>query len=125
MLVWSSRLRAAGRVGECPLVAVAGDEARTPSDRALAAAAAWALAKDPRAAAAIADIVEHLGAVDRLPLQQLAPDLVDPLPAYYLHPRPEILALIPGNAASVLELGCAAGILGHTVKARQNCRYTG
>jgi SAM-dependent methyltransferase len=59
------------------------------------------------------------------PLQKLAPDLVDPLPAYYLHPRPEILALIPADATDLLELGCAAGLLGQTVKARQPCRYVG
>jgi len=125
MLEWSARLRSAGRAAECPLVTVACDEERTLADRALAAATAWAMAKDARAAAAVTDIVDRLNALERLPLQRLAPDLVDPLPAYYLHPRPEILALIPGAAANLLELGCAAGVLGSTVKLRQRCRYVG
>ena len=40
-------------------------------------------------------------------------------------PDPKILERIPLDATSLLELGCAAGILGQTVKARQKCRYVG
>jgi 2-polyprenyl-3-methyl-5-hydroxy-6-metoxy-1,4-benzoquinol methylase len=89
------------------------------------AGSAWALARDPRAAAIIAELLDRLGALERQAVQQLAPDLVDPLPPYFLHARPEILERIPLSASNLLELGCAAGILGQTVKARQQCRYVG
>jgi hypothetical protein len=48
-LEWSSRLRAAGLVGACPLVALASDASRTSRDRVLAAAVALELYADERA----------------------------------------------------------------------------
>lgn len=44
---------------------------------------------------------------------------------YYAHARPEVLALVPETAREVLDLGCGAGMLGATLKERQECRVTG
>lgn len=44
---------------------------------------------------------------------------------YYKCERPEILALVPWNAAHVLELGCAEGGLGQSIKQRQSARVVG
>ena len=41
--------------------------------------------------------------------------------AYFRFARPEILELIPKDAKKVLDLGCGAGILGKTLKERQDC----
>jgi 2-polyprenyl-3-methyl-5-hydroxy-6-metoxy-1,4-benzoquinol methylase len=125
MLEWSSRLRGASRSHQCPLVAVANDDTRPDLERAIAAGSVWALARDPRAAAVIAVLTDRLGVLDRLAVQKLAPDLVPALPTYFLHARPEVLERIPVSASNVLELGCAAGVLGLTVKSRQRCRYVG
>jgi 2-polyprenyl-3-methyl-5-hydroxy-6-metoxy-1,4-benzoquinol methylase len=54
-------------------------------------------------------------------------------PGAYVHrwtrlrsqPRTDLLPLIPANAANILEFGCAEGVLGEAVKARQNCRFAG
>jgi 2-polyprenyl-3-methyl-5-hydroxy-6-metoxy-1,4-benzoquinol methylase len=40
-------------------------------------------------------------------------------------PRADLLPRIPTNATSILEFGCAEGLLGQTVKARQDCRFVG
>jgi 2-polyprenyl-3-methyl-5-hydroxy-6-metoxy-1,4-benzoquinol methylase len=40
-------------------------------------------------------------------------------------PRTDLLPMIPGNATNILEFGCAEGVLGEAVKARQNCRFVG
>jgi 2-polyprenyl-3-methyl-5-hydroxy-6-metoxy-1,4-benzoquinol methylase len=125
MIEWSTRLRSAGRSPECPLMTIANDSARSLNDQVVAAGSAWQHFRDPRAATAMASLVGKLGALERLTAQQLAPDLVEALPGYYLHARPEILERIPVTASSLLELGCAAGVLGQTVKARQKCRYVG
>jgi O-antigen biosynthesis protein len=45
--------------------------------------------------------------------------------SYFEHARPEILALIPRSARAVLDVGCGAGRLGVTLKARQECTVVG
>src|SRR5260221_3896134 len=40
-------------------------------------------------------------------------------------PRADLLPRIPTHATSILEFGCAEGLLGQTVKARQDCRFVG
>jgi 2-polyprenyl-3-methyl-5-hydroxy-6-metoxy-1,4-benzoquinol methylase len=40
-------------------------------------------------------------------------------------PRTDLLPRIPAAAHSILEFGCAEGLIGATVKARQACRYVG
>jgi 2-polyprenyl-3-methyl-5-hydroxy-6-metoxy-1,4-benzoquinol methylase len=49
----------------------------------------------------------------------------DPDPGYYEFARPELLALIPGAARRVLDVGCGAGRLGEALKARQPVRVVG
>lgn len=44
---------------------------------------------------------------------------------YFDLKRPEILALIPGTAETVLDLGCGTGALGKALKERQSCHVTG
>lgn len=44
---------------------------------------------------------------------------------YYGYLRPELLALVPGTARSILEIGCGAGRLGAALKDRQPCQITG
>ena len=46
-------------------------------------------------------------------------------PSYFGHGRPEILALVPGTARSVLDIGCGAGRLGKAIKARQQAEVVG
>lgn len=45
--------------------------------------------------------------------------------AYFDHSRPELLERIPQSAARVLDVGCAAGRLGETLKRRQTCQVWG
>ena len=45
--------------------------------------------------------------------------------SYFDFARPEILALIPATAATVLEIGCGHGRLGEALKARQPCEVIG
>lgn len=40
-------------------------------------------------------------------------------------PRTDLLPLIPTTAHNILEFGCAEGLLGETIKARQACRFVG
>lgn len=47
------------------------------------------------------------------------------LPRYYRFARPEVQALVPLTARSILDVGCAAGRLGEGLKRRQPCRVTG
>jgi GT2 family glycosyltransferase/SAM-dependent methyltransferase len=57
------------------------------------------------------------------PLQEtgrLGPD-----PHYFEFARPEILALIPNDARTILDIGCGAGQLGRALKARQDCNVYG
>jgi O-antigen biosynthesis protein len=46
-------------------------------------------------------------------------------PVYFGHARPEVLALVPATARSVLDIGCGAGRLGEALKARQETRVVG
>lgn len=39
--------------------------------------------------------------------------------SYYSHARPDVLALVPTSAQTVLDVGCGAGELGAAIKARQ------
>ena len=45
--------------------------------------------------------------------------------SYFDFDRPELLALIPPTAATVLEVGCGRGRLGASLKARQTCKVIG
>jgi GT2 family glycosyltransferase/tetratricopeptide (TPR) repeat protein/2-polyprenyl-3-methyl-5-hydroxy-6-metoxy-1,4-benzoquinol methylase len=58
--------------------------------------------------------------------------ITDPVPppgprdrSYFEHARPELLALIPHSARTVLDIGCGAGRLGEALKARQECEVVG
>lgn len=44
---------------------------------------------------------------------------------YYRHARQEILDLVPTSAGRILDVGCATGVLGKLLKARQRCHVTG
>src|SRR5438445_2717310 len=44
---------------------------------------------------------------------------------YYEHERPEILELVPANAARVLDVGCGSGRLGEQIKRRQGATVYG
>jgi len=46
-------------------------------------------------------------------------------PAYFEFDRPEILELVPESARRVLDIGCGAGRLGASIKARQQCEVVG
>jgi GT2 family glycosyltransferase/tetratricopeptide (TPR) repeat protein/2-polyprenyl-3-methyl-5-hydroxy-6-metoxy-1,4-benzoquinol methylase len=46
-------------------------------------------------------------------------------PFYYGHARPEVVALIPETARTVLDVGCGAGRLGEALKARQQVQVVG
>jgi tetratricopeptide (TPR) repeat protein len=80
-LVWSSRLRARGLAGACPLVAMAGDEALHPRIRILAGAAAFGTFGER---AVVNAVHEARGRLDRPDLEQsteeinrLAPGLLE------------------------------------------------
>lgn len=45
--------------------------------------------------------------------------------SYHGHARPELMALIPPTAGSVLDIGCGAGALGAALRERQGCRVVG
>ncbi|MBA7662088.1 Trans-aconitate 2-methyltransferase [subsurface metagenome] len=47
------------------------------------------------------------------------------IPPYYNFPRPEIQALVPREAKTILDLGCASGRLGAELKKRQDCAVHG
>ncbi|QDT40357.1 SPBc2 prophage-derived glycosyltransferase SunS [Gimesia alba] len=44
---------------------------------------------------------------------------------YFEFPRPEVVALIPSTAQSILDLGCGTGRLGESLKQRQSAQVTG
>ncbi len=76
-LEWSARLREAGLPDRCPLVALAANPARTPRDRAIAAAVALEMFADGRATEPLADALEAVPEADgtavRDELRVLAP----------------------------------------------------
>jgi methionine biosynthesis protein MetW len=43
----------------------------------------------------------------------------------YENPRPEVQAVVPLEASTVLDLGCSSGALGAALRARQPCAVTG
>jgi 2-polyprenyl-3-methyl-5-hydroxy-6-metoxy-1,4-benzoquinol methylase len=43
----------------------------------------------------------------------------------YENPRPEVQALVPRSASTILDLGCSSGALGAALRARQPCAVTG
>jgi 2-polyprenyl-3-methyl-5-hydroxy-6-metoxy-1,4-benzoquinol methylase len=44
---------------------------------------------------------------------------------YYAQPRQDVLGLVPAQARRILDIGCAGGLLGAGLKARQPCHVTG
>ncbi|MCL5065002.1 MAG: methyltransferase domain-containing protein [Firmicutes bacterium] len=44
---------------------------------------------------------------------------------YFRHVRQELLAIIPPQSHSILDIGCATGKLGEAIKSRQLCHVTG
>jgi O-antigen biosynthesis protein len=45
--------------------------------------------------------------------------------AYFEYARPEVVALVPTEAARILDIGCAAGALGAGLKKRNSCEVWG
>jgi 2-polyprenyl-3-methyl-5-hydroxy-6-metoxy-1,4-benzoquinol methylase len=45
--------------------------------------------------------------------------------SYYAQPRDDVLSFVPSDAARILDIGCAAGLVGANIKARQACHVTG
>ncbi len=43
----------------------------------------------------------------------------------YENPRPEVQAIVPLQASTILDLGCASGALGAALRTRQPCTVTG
>jgi len=50
---------------------------------------------------------------------------MDVLAAAYENPRPELQVRVPTTARRILDLGCASGALGASLKARQACTVVG
>lgn len=44
---------------------------------------------------------------------------------YFRYPRADVVALVPAWCQRVLDVGCAAGVVGATLKRRQGCAVTG
>jgi 2-polyprenyl-3-methyl-5-hydroxy-6-metoxy-1,4-benzoquinol methylase len=44
---------------------------------------------------------------------------------YYLHPRPDVIMLVPAGANRILDVGCAAGATGMELINRQDCELYG
>lgn len=44
---------------------------------------------------------------------------------YYAQPRDDLLSFVPADAMRILDIGCAAGLLGASIKERQACHVTG
>lgn len=49
----------------------------------------------------------------------------DPVNPYYSHPRPEVQALVPTTAKTMLDIGCGGGALSEGIKQRQPCEVYG
>lgn len=87
-------------------------------------------ASDPGAFVARSDLLDTINA---LPRHALAGRKVVISPADYVHRwiamragrRDDLLAFVPVEARSMIELGCGEGALGHAVKQRQRCRVVG
>lgn len=45
--------------------------------------------------------------------------------SYYAQPRDDVLSFVPASATRILDIGCAAGLVGANIKARQLCHVTG
>jgi 2-polyprenyl-3-methyl-5-hydroxy-6-metoxy-1,4-benzoquinol methylase len=45
--------------------------------------------------------------------------------SYYAQPRDDVLGFVPADATRTLDIGCAAGLVGANIKARQPCHVTG
>ena len=45
--------------------------------------------------------------------------------SYFEHVRPELLALVPDSARTILDIGCGAGRLGQAIKERQEAEVVG
>ncbi|NEY21475.1 glycosyltransferase [Bacillus ginsengihumi] len=45
--------------------------------------------------------------------------------SYYIHPRPEIVDLVPSQAKMILDVGCGAGATGISIMNRQHCEMYG
>jgi SAM-dependent methyltransferase len=52
-------------------------------------------------------------------------DAADAADGYFEHVRPELLALVPEDARTVVDVGCGTGALGAAIKARQGARVVG
>jgi 2-polyprenyl-3-methyl-5-hydroxy-6-metoxy-1,4-benzoquinol methylase len=52
-------------------------------------------------------------------------DAQDAAAGYFEHVRPELLALVPEAARTVVDVGCGTGALGAAIKARQGARVIG
>ncbi len=46
-------------------------------------------------------------------------------PTYYRFSRPEVVSFVPESAHRILDVGCACGALGASLKNRQSCEVTG
>ena len=62
---------------------------------------------------------------ERAPTAVTRPAVAGRNPCYYRWPRPEVMELIPRQAKRVLDVGCAAGMLGQEIKRRQQCEVVG
>ena len=74
------------------------------------------------------DMVSHLRDIlEKLPLNKLQASSGENMAVagYFDQPRPEIVELIPKDAKTILEIGCASGVMGELIKKRQNCVITG
>jgi len=58
-------------------------------------------------------------------LERLSPPEAPEATGYFHHARPDVQALVPSDARDILDVGCAAGVLGAALKAARNCRVVG
>jgi len=64
-------------------------------------------------------------AVPKRSLGTRGEDAANADPSYFDFARPELLALVPESARTVLDIGCGAGRLGESIKARQTAHVVG
>ncbi|MCH8156587.1 MAG: glycosyltransferase, partial [Nitrospinae bacterium] len=72
---------------------------------------------DHRAQSLIETLDRHFSEADGTALE--------PMPDYYKNVRHDVLHLVPGDAACILEVGCAAGFTGRELKKRQGVFVAG